>query len=161
VPPVSRVSAFVPTLEPRAPMSTSPQPVPVAPLYEPRVFERPIPAEPTPPPPARREHLEKIAALMGPIATVAPHEAPVGHAPIIGGAAGGRAAGPVTAAGGRFCPIMARGPSPPIEQVPLRGAGGMLVLTPVGSAWSGGPTLAVGMRTGGALARLEMLSRRA
>ena len=161
VPPVSRVSAPVPTLEPRAPMSTSPQPVPVAPLYEARVFERPIPAEPTPPPPARREHLEKIAALMGPLATVAPDEARVGDFTIISVSAAGMAAGTVTAAAGRFCPIMARGASHPIEQVTLRGAGGMLVLTPVGSAWSGGPTLAVGMRTGGALARLEMLSRRA
>jgi len=160
VPPVSRVSAPVPTLEPRAPVSTSPQPVPLAPLYEPRVFERSIPVEPTPPPPARREHLEKIAALMGPLATVAPAEARVGDFTIISVSAAGMAAGPVTAAAGRFCPIMARGASHPVEQVTLRGAGGMLVLTPVGSAWSGGPTLAVGMRTGGALARLEMLSRR-
>jgi len=161
VPPVSRVSAPVPTLEPRAPVSTSPQPVPLAPLYEPRVFERSIPVEPTPPPPARREHLEKIAALMGPLATVAPAEARVGDFTIISVSAAGMAAGPVTAAAGRLCPIMARGGSHQIEQVTLRGAGGMLVLTPVGSAWSGGPTLAVGMRTGGALARLEMLSRRA
>jgi hypothetical protein len=161
VPPMSPKNASVPTLEPRPPMSTSPQPVPVAPLYEPRVFERPIPAEPTPPSPARREHLEKIAALMGPLATVAPDEARVGDFTIISVSAAGMAAGMVTAAAGRLCPIMARGASHLIEQVTLRGAGGMLVLTPVGSAWSSGPTLAVGMRTGGALARLEMLSRSA
>jgi len=161
VPPVSRVSAPVPLLEPRAPMSTSPQPVPVAPLYEPRVFDRSIPAEPPPPPPTRREDLEKIAALMGPLATVAPDDARVGDFTIISVSAAGMAAGTVTAAAGRLCPIMARGSSHLIEQVTLRGAGGMLVLTPVGSAWSSGPTLAVGMRTGGALARLEMLSRSA
>jgi len=142
-------------------MSTSPQPVPVAPLYEPRVFDRSIPAEPPPPPPTRREDLEKIAALMGPLATVAPDEGRVGDFTIISVSAAGIAAGTVTAAAGRLCPIMARGASHLIEQVTLRGAGGMLVLTPVGSAWSSGPTLAVGMRTGGALARLEMLSRRA
>jgi len=56
---------------------------------------------------------------------------------------------------------MARGLSQPIEQVTLRGAGGILVLTPLGSSSSGGAMLAVGMRTGGALARLEMLARRA
>ncbi len=144
-----------------APVSTSPQPVPVAPLYEARVFERPAPVEPTPPPLARREHVEKIAALMGPLATVAPDETRVGDFTIISASTAGMAAGTVTAAAGRICPIIARGVSHPIEQVTLRGAGGMLVLTPVGSGWSAGATLAVGMRTGGALARLEMLARRA
>ena len=151
----------MPTPRVSAPVSTWPQPVPVAPLYEARVFERPAPVEPTPPPPARREHVEKIAALMGPFATVAPDETRVGDFTIISAATAGMAAGTVTAAAGRICPIMARGVSHPIEQVTLRGAGGMLVLTPVGSGWSAGATLAVGMRTGGALARLEMLARRA
>jgi hypothetical protein len=157
IPPVSRPRPS----EPLAPLSTSPQPVPVAPLYEPRVFERPVPAGPMPAPSARREHLEKIAALMGALATVAPDEARVGDFTIISVSTAGVAAGTVTAAAGRLCPIIARGASHPIEQVTLRGAGGMLVLTPVGFGWSGGLTLAVGMRTGGALARLEMLSRRA
>jgi len=71
------------------------------------------------------------------------------------------AGGTVAAAAGRLCPIMARGVSQPIEQVTLRGGGGILVLTPLGSSSSGGAMLAVGMRTGGALARLEMLARRA
>jgi len=133
----------------------------VAPLYEARVFERPVTVEPTPGPSARREHLEKIAALIGPLATVAPNETRVGEFTIISVSTAGMPAGTVTAAAGRLCPIMARGVSQPIEQVTLRGAGGMLVLTPLGSSWSGGATLAVGMRTGGTLARLEMLARRA
>jgi len=135
--------------------------VPVAPLYEARVFERPVTVEPAPGPPVRREHLEKIAALMGPLATVAPDETRVGDFTIISVSTAGVAAGAVTAAAGRLCPILARSVSQPIEQVTLRAAGGILVLTPLGSSSSGGAMLAVGMRTGGALARLEMLARRA
>jgi len=67
----------------------------------------------------------------------------------------------VAAAAGRLSSVIARGVPQPIEQVTLRGLGGALVLTPVGSGWSSGTTLAVGTRPGSALARLEMLARRA
>jgi len=156
-----RVSPPVSARERLTSVSPSPQPVPVAPLYEARVFERPVTVEPAPGPSARREPLEKIAALMGPLATVAPDETRVGDFTIISVSTAGIGAGTVAAAAGRLCPIMARGLSQPIEQVTLRGAGGILVLTPLGSSSSGGAMLAVGMRTGGALARLEMLARRA
>jgi hypothetical protein len=88
-------------------------------------------------------------------------EARVGDFAIIGVSTAGMAAGAVTAPAGRLSPVIARAASPPIGQVTLRGVGGMLVLTPVGSGWSGGTVLAVGMRSGGALARLEMLASRA
>ncbi|HZW88069.1 MAG TPA: hypothetical protein VFF12_03240, partial [Myxococcaceae bacterium] len=139
-----RVSAPLSTRERLASVSPSPQPVPVAPLYEARVFERPVTVEPAPGPSARREHLEKIAALMGPLATVAPDETRVGDVTIISVSTAGMAGGTVAAAAGRLCPIMARGVSQPIEQVTLRGAGGILVLTPLGSSSSSGAMLAVG-----------------
>src|SRR4030095_6164539 len=58
-----RASAAPPISEPE--VATATQPVPVAPLYEAQVFERPAPAE-TPPTlvPERRGHAGMVAALM-------------------------------------------------------------------------------------------------
>ncbi len=140
----------------------APQPVPVAPLYEAQVFERPIPAELPPAPlPERRRHAEMVAALMGPLNTAAFEEAHIGDFDIISVSTAGMQGSMVAAAAGRLSSVIARGVPQPIEQVTLRGLGGALVLTPVGSGWSSGTTLAVGTRPGSALARLEMLARRA
>jgi len=147
--------------ETTVPETTVPQPVPVAPIYEAQAFEEPVPADPPVMQPERRDHAESLAALMAPLETVAIDDVRVGDFAIISVSTAGVAAGTVAAAAGRLSPIIARGAPQPIEQATLRGAGGMLVLTPVGSGWSTGTTLAVGMRSSGALARLEMLARRA
>jgi hypothetical protein len=139
-----------------------PQPVPVAPLYEAQVFERPIPTEMSAAPlPERRRHADMVAALLAPLNTAAFEEAHIGDFDIISVSTAGMQAGMVAAAAGRLSSVIARGVPQPIEQVTLRGLSGALVLTPVGSGWSSGTTLAVGTRPGGALARLEMLARRA
>lgn len=153
-------------IEVAVPEASVPRPVPVAPLYEAQAFERPVPFEPPvatepPEPQERPDHAERIAALVAPLEAAALDEARVGDFTIIGVSTAGMAGGAVTAPAGRLSPVIARAASLPIGQVTLRGVGGMLVLTPVGSGWSGGTVLAVGMRSGGALARLEMLASRA
>ena len=163
------VAAPVPSdaeIEVAVPEARGPLPVPVAPLYEAQAFERPAPFEPPvatepPVPQERPDHAERIAALVAPLEAATLDEARVGDFTIIGVSTAGMAGGAVTAPAGRLSPVIARATSPPIGQVTLRGVGGMLVLTPVGSGWSGGTVLAVGMRSGGALARLEMLTSRA
>ena len=142
-------------------IAAAPQPVPVAPLYEAQAFERPAPAEPPTPAPERRGRAEMVAALMAPLGTAALEEGHIGDFTVISVSTAGMHGGTVAAAAGRLSPLIARGVPQPIEQVTLRGPGGVLVLTPVGSGWTSGTTLAVGMRAGGALARLEMLARRA
>jgi hypothetical protein len=143
-------------------ITAAPQPVPVAPLYEARIFERPIPVEPPAALlPERRGHAAMVAALMAPLDTAALEEAQIGDFNIISVSTAGIPGGTVAAAAGRLSPLMARGAPRPIDQVTLRGLGGALVLTPVGSGWSSGTALAVGTRPGGALARLEMLASRA
>jgi hypothetical protein len=102
-----------------------------------------------------------VAALMAPLGTAALEEAQVGDFNIISVSTAGMQGGTVAAAAGRLSPLIARGVPQPIDQVTLRGLGGALVLTPVGSGWSSGTALAVGTRPGGALARLEMLARHA
>jgi hypothetical protein len=140
----------------------APQPVPVAPLYEAQAFERPIPPElPVAPSPERRQHAEMVAAFMAPLNTAAFEEAHIGDFDVISVSTAGMQGSMVAAAAGRLSSVIARGMPQPIEQVTLRGLGGALVLTPVGSGWSSGTTLAVGTRPGSALARLEMLARRA
>lgn len=167
--PVTAAAAPVSTPAPPAPpvvvaepaTAAAPQPVPVAPLYEAQVFERPGPAEPPAALPERRVHAEVTAALMAPLDTAALEEIHVGDLTVISMSSAGMPGGMVAAAAGRLTPLIARGTPHPIEQVTLRGLGGVLVLTPVGSGWTSGTTLAVGTRTGRALARLEMLARRA
>ena len=140
--------------------AAAPQPVPVAPLYEAQAFERQVPSEP-PVQSERRDRAERIAALVAPLEAAALGEVRVGDFTIISVSTSGMAGGAVTAPAGRLGPVIGRAALQPIEQVTLRGVGGILVLTPVGSGWSSGTMLAVGMGSGGALARLEMLARRA
>jgi hypothetical protein len=156
----ARVPAAPEITEPE--IAAAPQPVPVAPLYEARIFERPIPVEPPATLlPERRGHAAMVAALMAPLDTAALEEAQIGDFNIISVSTPGIPGGTVAAAAGRLSPLMARGAPQPIDQVTLRGLGGALVLTPMGSGWSSGTALAVGTRPGGALARLEMLASRA
>jgi hypothetical protein len=134
-------------------------------LVEP-VLEAPAPEKVSPPEPqpARfepRMKAVKLAALLVPWDTAALDEAQVGDFAIISVSAAGLADGAVAAAAGRLSPVIARRAPRPVEQATLRGVGGTLVLTPVGSGWNTGTALAVGLRPGGPLARLEMLARRA
>jgi len=146
-----------------------PEPVPgtmlgrqwVAPGVETAVIEtRPLP-EPESVQVEQRGNAEKLAALLVPWETAALDEVQVGDFAIVSVSAAGLAGGAVASAAGRLSPVIARRAPRPVEQATLRGVGGTLVLTPVGSGWKTGTALALGLRTGGALARLEILARRA
>ena len=101
---------------------------------------------------------EHIAALLAPWDTSALDEVQMGDFAIISVSAAGLARGAVAAAAGRLSPLFARRAPRPVEQATLRGVGGTLVVTPVGSGWRTGTALAVGVRLGGALAHVEMLA---
>jgi hypothetical protein len=126
----------------------------------PTIETRPLP-EPEAVQVEPRGNAEKLAALLVPWETAALDEVQVGDFAIISVSPVGVAGGAVAVAAGRLSPVIARRAPRPVEQATLRGAGGILVLTPVGSGWKTGTALAVGLRTGGALARLEILARRA
>lgn len=102
-----------------------------------------------------------MAALMAPWDTASFGEVQVGDFSIISVSSAGLPGSAVAAAAGRLSSVIARRRQRPVEQATLRGIGGTLVLTPVGSGWSTCTTLAVASRPGGALARTEMLARRA
>ena len=108
-----------------------------------------------------RGDAETLAALLAPWETAALKEVQVGDFAIISVSATGLAGSAVAAAAGRLSPLIARRAPRHVDQATLRGVGGTLVLTPVGSGWSTGTVLAVGLRPGGPLARLEILARRA
>jgi hypothetical protein len=151
------------------PIMAEPEPVPgtmlerqwVAPGVEtPAIETRPLP-EPDAVQVKQRGNAEKLAALLVPWETAALDEVQVGDFAIVSVSTAGLAGGAVAAAAGRLSPVIARRAPRPVEQATLRGVGGTLVLTPVGSGWKTGTALAVGLRAGGALARLEILARRA
>ncbi|MDO8476437.1 MAG: hypothetical protein Q7W02_09635, partial [Candidatus Rokubacteria bacterium] len=134
----------------------APEPVPVAaeaPVQAPAIETRYV-AKP-------QGNAEKLAVLMAPWETAAFDEVQVGDFAIISVSAAGLAGSAVVAAAGLLSPVIARRAPRPVEQATLRGVGGTLVLTPVGSGWTTGTALAVGLRPGGPLARLEILARRA
>jgi hypothetical protein len=143
--------------------SPEPEPVPVAaeaPVQAPAIETHYV-AEPQVARLEPRGNAEKLAALLAPWETAALGEVQVGDFAIISVSAAGLAGSAVAAAAGRLSPIIARRAPRPVDQATLRGVGGTLVLTPVGSGWNTGAALAVGVRPGGPLARLEMLARRA
>ncbi|MBI1726651.1 MAG: hypothetical protein HYR50_05240 [Candidatus Rokubacteria bacterium] len=111
--------------------------------------------------PESRGDTETLAALLAPWETAALEKVQVGDFAIISVSATGLASNAVAAAAGRLSPLIARRAPRPVEQATLRGVGGALVLTPVGSGWNTGTALAVGLHPGGPLARLEILARRA
>jgi hypothetical protein len=104
---------------------------------------------------------EELAALLAPWKIAALDEVQVGDVAIISVSLAGLTGSAVATAAGRLSPLIARRAPLPVDQATLRGVGGTLVLTPVGSGWSTATALAVGLRPGGALARLEILARRA
>jgi hypothetical protein len=67
---------------------------------------------------------------------------------------------PVVRAAFRFLSFLAESPEP-VEQLTLRGAGGLVVLTLLGPLGAGGPVLVAALPSRGGLGLLEVLSRRA
>jgi len=157
--PASAAALAPPALPPAMPElapSPEPEPMPVAaeaPVQAPAIETRYV-ALP-------QGNAERLAALLAPWETAALDEAQVGDFAVISVSAAGLSGSVVAAAAGRLSPVIARRAPRPVEQATLRGVGGTLVLTPVGSGWNTGMALAVGVRPGGSLARLEMLARRA
>jgi hypothetical protein len=145
----------------------APEPVPVVSVPVVPAPVMPVPVAPVPVTPVqveqpkRQGNAEKLAALMAPWETAVFDEVRVGEFAIISVSAAGLAGSAVVAAAGRLSPVIARRAPRPVEQATLRGIGGTLLLTPVGSGWNTGTALAVGLRSGGPLARLEILARRA
>src|SRR5207244_10447120 len=88
-------------------------------------------------------------------------EARMGGFTVITAGAAGLAGETLASTAGTLSALLAAHAPWPVEQVTLRAVGGALVLTPVGSSWATGAVIAVGLRSGGSLARLEMLARRA
>src|SRR6266545_537646 len=130
------------------------------PVHAPAIDTLP-PPEPEPVQVEPRGHAEKLATLLVPLETAALDEIQVGDFAIISVSAAGLTGGAVAVAAGRLSPVIARRAPRPVEQATLRGVGGTLVLTPVGSGWNTGTALALGLRPGCPLARLLILSRRA
>lgn len=159
--PAARIVIPEPVAVPE-PVASPPQPVPVAPLFDARALERPSVPEPPGRPTERRSDAERLAPLLVRLGTATVDEVHVGDRTIISVSTAGMPGSAVASAAGRLSHHIGQGGAlAPIEQATFRGAGGMLVLTPVGSGWSSGAILAIGTRSGGALARLEMLARRA
>jgi hypothetical protein len=164
--PRSATAPAPPALPPAVPeleWPPEPEPVPVAAEAPVRAqaIETSFVAEPQV---ARLEpggNAEKLAALLAPWETGALHEVQVGDFAIISVSAAGLDGSAVAAAAGRLSPVISRRAPRPVDQATLRGVGGTLVLTPVGSGWNTCAVLAVGVRLGGPLARLEILARRA
>ncbi len=120
----------------------------------------PSPALPTLPIAVTRSDVTRLAALLVQWDALAVGEEQVGDFTVITAGAAGLAGGAVAAAAGRLAPLLAAQSPWPVEQATLRAAGASLVLTPVGSGWTTGAAIAVGLRSSGTLARLEMLTRR-
>jgi len=146
----------LPSTVPELERPPEPEPVPVAAEapVKPPVIERRYVSEPL-------GNAERLAALLAPWETAALDEVQVGDFAIISVSAAGLPGSVVAAAAGHLSSLIARRAPRPVEQATLRGTGGTLVLTPVGSGWNTGMALAVGVRPGGPLARLEILARRA
>ena len=136
-------------------------PAPIGAPVQARTIERGAFPGPQMAHPESRGDTETLAALLAPWETAALEKVQVGDFVIISVSATGLAGSAVAAAAGRLSPLIARRAPRPVEQATLRGVGGALVLTPVGSGWNTGAALAVGLRPGGPLARLEILARRA
>jgi hypothetical protein len=159
-PPAPAVAEPAPAVPVEA-ASVAVAPVAAAPHVQAQVTETRSVPEPQVEQRERQGNAEKLAALMAPWETAAFDEVQVGDFSIISVSAAGLAGSAVVAAAGRLSPVIARRAPRPVEQATLRGVGGTLVLTPVGSGWNTGTALAVGLRPGGPLARVEILARRA
>jgi len=112
-------------------------------------------------PEVTRGDLSRLSSLLSQWDALVVDEARIGGFTVITAGAAGLAGETLTSAAGTLSTLLAAHAPWPVEQVTLRAVGGALVLTPVGSSWATGAVIAVGLRSGGSLARLEMLARRA
>jgi hypothetical protein len=112
-------------------------------------------------PEVTRGDLSRLSSLLSQWDALVVDEARMGGFTVITAGAAGLAGEPLASAAGTLSALLAAHAPWPVEQATLRAVGGALVLTPVGSSWATGAVIAVGLRSGGSLARLEMLARRA
>jgi len=112
-------------------------------------------------PEVTRGDLSRLSSLLSQWDALVVDEARIGDFTVITAGAAGLAGETLASAAGTLSPLLAAHAPWPVEQVTLRAVGGALVLTPAGSSWATGAVIAVGLRSGGSLARLEMLARRA
>src|SRR5438552_313687 len=112
-------------------------------------------------PEVTRGDLSRLSSLLSQWDALVVDEARIGGFTVITAGAAGLAGETLASAAGTLSALLAAHAPWPVEQVTLRAVGGALVLTPVGSSWATGAVIAVGLRSGGSLARLEMLARRA
>ncbi len=178
--PAATVAAPPPAVvESPAPVATPVSAPPVAPGV---IQERPSPRPETspaagatpsvspaaPPAPAittapevTRGDLSRLSSLLSQWDALVVDEARIGGFTVITAGAAGLAGETLASTAGTLSALLAAHAPWPVEQVTLRAVGGALVLTPVDSSWATGAVIAVGLRSGGSLARLEMLARRA
>lgn len=139
-------------------------PVPEPPVPPARETEPAVPAAPAPTPSLRPIHLaeaRKIAAVLGRYGSLKVEAQVVMGLTLFTAASPRLAKDAVLGAAFRFLPLLAESPGPePVSQATLRGAGGAVVLTPLGPVEAGGPVLVVAVSQRGALALLELLSLR-
>jgi hypothetical protein len=112
-------------------------------------------------PEVTRGDLSRLSSLLSQWDALVVDEARMGGFTVITAGAAGLAGETLASAAGTLSALLAAHAPWPVEQATLRAVGGALVLTPVGSSWATGAVIAVGLRSGGSLARLEMLARRA
>lgn len=165
-PPVVRAPVPEPEVEsaPESEPSVAEPPVPEPPAPPARETEPAVPAAPAPTPSLRPIHLaeaRKIAAVLGRYGSLKVEAQVVMGLTLFTAASPRLAKDAVLGAAFRFLPLLAESPGPePVSQATLRGAGGAVVLTPLGPMEAGGPVLVVAVSQRGALALLELLSRR-
>src|SRR6266700_6260406 len=112
-------------------------------------------------PEVTRGDLSRLSSLLSQWDALVVDEARIGGFTVITAGAAGLAGETLASTAGTLSALLAAHAPWPVEQVTLRAVGGALVLTPVDSSWATGAVIAVGLRSGGSLARLEMLARRA
>jgi hypothetical protein len=144
------------------------EPPPAAPEAPPEAKATPAtpPAPPPPPtitpaPEVTRAALSGLSSLLSQWDTFVVDETRMRGFTVITAGAAGLAGETLASAAGTLSTLLAAHAPWPVEQVTFRAVGGALVLTPVGSSWATGAVIAVGLRPGGSLARIEMLARRA
>jgi hypothetical protein len=139
-------------------------PPPAVPTFE--VAPTPAATLPAPPvmePAAATEHaadLQRIAALLRPVAPLETGVHTLMGVTLLAACSPRLARAAVVQSAFRFLSF-ASGCARPMSQATLRGSNGAVVLTPLGPLQGGGPVLVTALAGRGALALLEVLSRRA
>jgi hypothetical protein len=103
----------------------------------------------------------RVTALLAPLRPLAVGAESVDGTTLFTVSSSGLCSGPALAAARRLLPLIAEGRAPwPAQQLTMRGADVVLILTPLGPLDQGGPVLLCAVPPGGALASFERLSLR-